>query len=84
MNLENLTLEEKFIAIGGIRLFLWTLYNMTEPFENEIEIEEFMRGAFLDRLKHTDQDVDVIQETALELYTKLSYLILEEKRNGTN
>ena len=78
MNLENLTKKEKMVLIGGIRLFLWQVYGMSGQLERENEVTIAIKKEFPRPENVKESDIDIVLETAIELYTKLAYLILED------
>lgn len=82
MNPEYLTKKEKLILIAGIRLFLWELYGMKGVFDREEEISDIIKNEFPRPEQKKDSDIDIVLSTSIELYEKLAYKILEEKKNG--
>jgi hypothetical protein len=84
MDIKHLTMKEKLILIGGIRLFLWEVYGIEGTLENEEKVSEIIKQEFPRPDDIKDSDIDIVLETSIELYSKLAHKVLEEKRDGIN
>lgn len=80
MDITKLTLKEKLILTAGVRLFLWELYKVGGLLPNEKEISEIIVKEFPRPGEQKESDVDIVRELAEELYSKLAYRILEDKK----
>lgn len=80
MNIEKLSLKEKLLLIAGVRLFLWEVYKVGGTLPNEQEISDIIVDEFPRPGEQSESDIDIVRELCEELYNKLSYRILEEKK----
>jgi len=80
MKLDRTPLKEKLILTAGIRLFLWEVYKVKGILEHEDDLVEITQKEFPRPEEKSEDDIDIVRETLEDLYYKLAYLILEEKK----
>ncbi|MEC1440607.1 hypothetical protein P9D57_18105 [Bacillus sonorensis] len=81
MNIDHLTMKEKLILVGGIRLFLWEIYSIEESLPNESKISKLIAKEFSHPNEMPEKEIDIVLHTAIDLYEKLSFKVLEENEN---